>query len=160
MDFAEVVSFFRALQIERVRYVVIGGIALNLQGIVRATEDIDIFVACDEANIGALRRALFSVFADPKVEEITAGDLAGEYPAIQYAPPGGHLHIDILARLGDAFSFEDIEAEVVIVEGVEVRVATVKMLYRMKVDTVRAQDRADAERLRAFFPDKVGDGKS
>jgi hypothetical protein len=30
-------------------------------------------------------------------------------------------------------------------------VATARMLYRMKKDTVRLQDRADAERLRQHF---------
>ena len=59
--------------------------------------------------------------------------------------------IDILARLGTAFDFEGIEAENAEVEGIVVPVATPRMLYRMKKDTVRPQDRADAERLRREF---------
>ena len=35
--------------------------------------------------------------------------------------------------------------------GVPVRVATPRMLYRMKRDTVRPQDRLDAEQLRREF---------
>ena len=38
-----------------------------------------------------------------------------------------------------------------IVEGVRARVATPRMLYRMKKDTVRPQDRLDAETIRARF---------
>jgi hypothetical protein len=61
------------------------------------------------------------------------------------------FHIDILGRLGDAFGFEDIESEERLVEGLRVPVATPRMLFRMKKDTVRPQDRADAERLRRQF---------
>lgn len=34
---------FRALQKRRVRYLVVGGVAVNLYGILRATADLDIF---------------------------------------------------------------------------------------------------------------------
>ncbi|HKI85555.1 MAG TPA: hypothetical protein VKA53_02305 [Thermoanaerobaculia bacterium] len=37
------------------------------------------------------------------------------------------------------------------IEGVQVPVATADMIYRMKRDTVRLQDRADAERPREHF---------
>jgi hypothetical protein len=36
-------------------------------------------------------------------------------------------------------------------EGIQVRVVTPRMLYRMKRDTVRPRDRSDAERLREHF---------
>jgi hypothetical protein len=56
--------------------------------------------------------------------------------------------IDFLSRLGSAFQFEDVQAETVDVEGVQVRLATPAMLYRMKKDTVRPIDRADAAALK------------
>jgi hypothetical protein len=59
--------------------------------------------------------------------------------------------IDILARLGEAFRYADLECEVLRVEGVTVRVATPRTLYRMKKDTVRPQDRLDAEVLKERF---------
>ena len=117
----------------------------------RATQDLDIFVAADEENIGQLRAALRSVFDDPEIAGISSVDLAGEYPAIQYVPPSGTFHIDILSRLGEAFRFEDIEVEERLVEGIRVPVATPRMLFLMKKDTVRPQDRADADRLRRQF---------
>ena len=39
MDEARLIDLFRALAREGVRYKVIGGIALNLHGLIRATED-------------------------------------------------------------------------------------------------------------------------
>ena len=32
---------------------------------------------------------LRSVFADPSIDEISAGDLCGDYPAVHYLPPDG-----------------------------------------------------------------------
>ncbi len=151
MDESRVLDLFRALSRERVRYKVVGGFALNLHGLVRATEDLDVFVDPAPDNIDRLKAALRSVFADPEIEQISALDLAGEYPAVRYIPPDGQFPIDILARLGTAFDFEGVEAEDTEVEGVVVPVATPRMLYRMKKDTVRLQDRADAERLRREF---------
>jgi hypothetical protein len=151
VDTETIMAVFRALAREGVRYKVVGAVALNLVGLPRATQDLDLFVAADEENVGRLRRALRSVFDDPEIEGISAADLAGEYPAIQYVPPTGRFHIDILSRLGDAFSFEDVECEERVVEGVPVLVATPRMLFRMKRDTVRPQDRADADRLRRHF---------
>ena len=98
-----------------------------------------------------LKAALRQIFDDPAIDQISAGDLAGGYPAIQYAPPGADYWIDILARLGDAFRYADLEAETLPVEGVSVRVATPRTLHRMKRDTVRPQDRLDADVLRERF---------
>ena len=151
VDTEAIIAVFRALAREGVRYKVVGAVALNLVGLPRATQDLDLFVAPDEENVGRLRAALRSVFDDPEIEGISAADLAGDYPAIQYIPPSGMFHIDILSRLGEAFGFEDIESEVRLVEGLRVPVATPRMLFRMKKDTVRPQDRADAERLRRQF---------
>jgi hypothetical protein len=103
-------------------------------------------------SIAPLQRALKALFGgDPNVDQITSGDLAGDYPAVQYTPPDGRYTISILARLGEAFHFEDLEAENIVVEGVQARVATARMLYRMKRDTIRPQDRIDAETIGQRF---------
>ncbi|MCC6335306.1 MAG: hypothetical protein IT380_15115 [Myxococcales bacterium] len=47
-----------ALVDSRVRFVVIGGVALNLQGHARMTEDFDVCYARDRDNVEALARAL------------------------------------------------------------------------------------------------------
>lgn len=78
-------------------------------------------------------------------------DLAGDYPVIQYVPPAGDISLDILARLGEAFRYEDLEAETLVIDGVKVRVATPRMLFRMKRDTIRPQDKADAVALHRRF---------
>jgi hypothetical protein len=140
-----------ALEREGVAYVVFGGVAINLQGLARATEDLDIFIRPEEANVERLKAALRSVFADPAIEEIRSEDLLGEYPAVQYVPPEEGFHLDILTRLGEAFRWEDIEHERLPFGDVTVNVATPRMLYRMKKGTVRPKDRVDAAELRRRF---------
>lgn len=58
------------------------------------------------------------------------------------------MTLDILTRLGEAFRYDEIEAEMLTVEGTPVRVATPRMLYLMKRGTVRPIDHADAIALR------------
>ena len=48
---------FAAMADEGVDYVLVGGVAVNLHGIVRATEDADLFVRPDAENVARLRRA-------------------------------------------------------------------------------------------------------
>ena len=151
MDLDLTLAVLRALNRHKVEYKVIGAVAMNLLGLARATKDLDVFVAPAADNIARLRAALQSVFNDPCIEEITSEDLLGDYPAIQYGPPSGDFHIDILTRLGDAWSYEQIEAEPREIEGTTVPVATARALYLMKRDTVRLRDRDDAQRLRARF---------
>lgn len=143
-------ALFAALQAENVDYVLVGALALDVLGIGRLTEDIDLFVRPTPGNIDRLRRALRRVWQDASIDEITAADLAGDYPAIQYVAPDG-TPIDIMSRLGVAFEFADIEATVYSYGDVDVKVATPETLYRMKRDTVRLRDKADAQVLKEKF---------
>lgn len=151
MDYDDLLKLLRALHEHRVDYVLVGGVAVNLHGIVRATEDVDLFVRPTEENIAQLRAALASLWSDDDIDEITAEDLAGQYPTIRYGPPGTDYAIDLLSRLGSAVGFDDLAWESVEVEGVPVRLATPATLYRMKRDTMRPIDRADAHALRDLF---------
>jgi hypothetical protein len=151
MTFAAAMQIFSALQRHGVAYVLVGSMAMAARGIVRATRDIDFFIDADDGNVARLKAALREVFDDPEIDGISAADLAGEYPVIQYVPPGAEYWIDFLARLGETIHFADVEAETVEIEGLSIRVATPAMLYRMKRDTVRPQDRADAQVLKERF---------
>ena len=75
----------------------------------------------------------------------------GDYPAVQYVPPEGGFHIDILTRLGEVYSFEGLVSERLDFDGLEVTVVTPRTLYEMKKGTVRPGDWGDAERLRRRF---------
>jgi hypothetical protein len=151
MDFSQAMRVLAAFARHGVDYTLVGSMAMAAQGLVRATRDMAVFVASDAANVERLKSALRELFNDPAIDEIRSTELAGDYPALQYVPPEGDFWIDILARLGEAFRFADLESEVLEVEGIRIRVATPRMLYRMKKGTVRPQDRVDAEMLKQRF---------
>jgi len=151
LDYEKAKQILAAFEREGVRYVVFGAVALNFHGLARFTEDLDLFIAPERENIERMKRALRSVFDDPEIEQIQSSDLLGEYPAVQYIPPEGTFHIDLLTRLGEAFSFEDLEVIRMPFEDLTVSVVSPRTLYRMKRDTVRLKDRADAELLRERF---------
>jgi hypothetical protein len=151
MDFDLLKRVFAALETRGVRYAIFGAVALNLHGLARATEDVDVFVAPEAGNIERMKLALGEVFGDPETDNITARDLLGDYPAVQYNPPGGAFHIDILTRLGEAFTFSDLELERVPYEDLTVTVVSPRTLYKMKKDTARPQDRVDADLVRRRF---------
>jgi len=151
MNADRVRELLAAFAAEKVEYVICGGVALNQLGLARATEDLDLFIAPRAENVERLKAALDSVFHDPCIAEIRADDLLGDYPAVQYVPPEGDFHVDIFTRQGEAFTFADLVAQRVLFEGVEVVITTPETLYRMKRDTVRLKDRADADALRRRF---------
>ncbi len=143
-------AVFRALGEQRVEYAVFGAVALGLHGLARATADLDLFIKADPENVERLKHALRSVFQDPSIDEISAEDLCGGYPAVRYLPPDG-FGFDILTRLGTAFTYEDLEIEERSYDGVSVRVVTPRTLWRMKKDTARPSDRFDAQVLAERF---------
>jgi hypothetical protein len=143
-------DLLRALNAEEVQYVLFGGQAVNLHGILRFTDDIDLFVSAAPENVERLRRALRRVWTDPAIDDIRAEDLAGEYAVVRYGTPDD-FYIDLVSRLGTAYAFADLEAEWIERGGVRAHVATPQMLYRMKKSTVRPLDRADAVDLKEKF---------
>lgn len=151
MDYEIATRVLRALEEEHVEYALFGGAALNLHGIARFTEDMDIFVAPRPENIERVKKALRSIFDDPEIDAIDSAELCGEYPAVQYVPPEGSFHFDLLTRIGNAFAFEDLEVIRLPLDDFHVSVVSPRTLYEMKRDTVRLKDRADAQLLRERF---------
>lgn len=152
VDREEILRVLRAFETAGLEYVLIGATAMGFHGVVRATEDLDLFIKATAENVERLRTALRASYdGDPSIDDISSADLLGEYPAVRYYPPSGDLYFDILTRLGEAASFETIEAETKVVDGTHVSVATPAALYRMKKGTVRPKDHQDAAALRERF---------
>jgi hypothetical protein len=152
MDRDEIMRALRAFEAAGLEYVLIGAAAMGFHGLVRTTEDLDLFIRATPENVEKLRTALRAAYKqDPNINEISSADLLGEYPAVRYVPPTGDLYFDVMTRLGEVASFETVDAEIKEVDGTQVRVATPAALYRLKKGTVRAQDHVDAAALRERF---------
>jgi hypothetical protein len=94
VELDEAMTILSAFEREQVAYVLVGSMGMAVHGLVRATRGIDVFVDPSPANVDRLRRALHGVYADASIDEITADDLAGGYPAVQYVPPEGDFWIE------------------------------------------------------------------
>lgn len=150
--FDKFLKIIDALEKEKVDYILIGGFAMVLYGMPRATQDIDIFIRCREENIERLQRALYSVFTNKNVFEITFSELQN-YPVIRYGAEEGY-YVDILANIGTAFSFEDLMFEELNVEGHKIKIASVESLYKLKENTLRAIDKSDLLFLKQIMKNK------
>lgn len=148
--FEKLRDLVHALNEEGVGYFLFGGQAVNLHGIPRFTEDIDLFIDPTAANVERLRRALRRVWHDPAIDEIRVEDLAGEYAVVRYGTPDDFV-VDLVSRIGEMVRYEDVEIETLMLDGVPACVATPRALYRMKKDTVCPIDRADAADLKLKF---------
>ena len=158
MDRDELLSLLRAFEAEGLEYVLIGATAMGFHGLVRATEDVDLIVRATPENLARLRRALGRAYPDdPNIDQIRDADLLGEYPSVRYYPPSGDLFLDVMTRLGEAASYDTVEAEIKEVDGIHVRVAAPAALFRLKRDTPRPLDRQDAAALARRFHLKEGE---
>lgn len=141
-QFKEFLEVFKALDQQKVDYVLIGGVAVILHGMERLTRDIDIIVKMSPENIQKLRKALQMVFEDDAIEEITHPELY-KFPVIRYGTPN-EFYIDIMARVGELANFEDLEYITIEYQGVKIRIAKPESLFKLKKDSIRDKDRIDA----------------
>jgi hypothetical protein len=96
-----------------------------------------------------LRDALDSIYHDVSINEITEQELKS-YSVIRYGTPDG-FYMDVIASLGDAFSFNDLEFEIIEYPGQKIKVATPESLFKLKRDTLREKDRSDAYFLKELI---------
>jgi hypothetical protein len=135
-----------------VNYVLIGGIAINIYGFQRGTQDIDIFVQLEEGNIENLRSALKSLYKDDSINEITVAELE-KYAVIRYGTEN-NFFIDIISKIGELFSFSDLEYKELEWEGHKIKIATEETLLRMKSNSYREIDAADVIFLKKIIENK------
>lgn len=139
---SRLVAVCRLLNEGGVRYVIVGGFALALHGVVRATKDVDVLI---DPTIDNARRALEAL------RGLTYGIAAELDPAEVAARPitiiGDDPRVDLLT-LAWSVRYADAEPRMlrVRIEDVEIPYADLDTLIRSK-QTGRLQDRADVETL-------------
>ncbi len=155
-QFKEFLEVFKALYQKKVDYVLIGGVAVILHGMERLTRDIDIIVNMTPENINKLRKALQMVFEDNAIKEITLSELT-KFPVIRYGTPNG-FYIDIMARVGELATFEDLKYETIDYQGIKIKIAKPESLFELKKDSIRDKDRIDTIFLKKLIEAKLLDG--
>lgn len=151
-QFQDFIKVLGAFEKENLDYVLIGGVAIVFHGFERLTRDMDIFIKMSPKNIDNLKKALRSIFNDSSIEEITFSELE-KYPVIRYGTPN-NFYIDIIGKLGEAASYEDIACETIDFKGIKIKVATPEALYKLKKHTHRDKDKADILFLKELIKNK------
>lgn len=158
---------FVALSQRGGRYVVVGGVAVVLHGHVRLTADLDLVVDLDPEAARQTMEALGSLglvprapvpavqFADPSHRQEWARS-KGMTVFSLYDPTNPLLTVDLFVE--SPLPFEELwgRAEVMTLGGVEVRVAAIADLVRMKEAVARPRDLEDVERLREIERERAG----
>lgn len=149
---------FRQLNKKKVRYVVVGGVAVNLYGVPRVTADLDLLMDLDRSNLLKLVNALEELGYRPRAP-VVARELADPEKREMwqkeknmmvfsfYHPRLPYQQVDIF--LDNPMDFEKAEAEkrTVTAKGIKIPLLSINHLIRMKKSVGRKQDLADAEAL-------------
>ena len=143
---------FAQLAGEAVEYVAVGAFALIAHGVIRATNDVDIIPATDEANLARLAGAIQALAGAPRGEPGTpvTGHLLSRDANMRFDTDAGQL--DVLCAEQYRHLYPDLRArsETAEVEGVEIRVVSRNDLIRLKAGTGRDRDILDIGDLLAL----------
>lgn len=147
-------DLFRELQKHDVQYVVVGGIAINLHGVERATMDVDLVLAMNEANLQRFLRVATELELKPslpvKIESLCDAAQLDKWvkekhmiafclrPSSKTAPS-----VDIIVR--PTVSFESMYQNRVEkdIGGVRFKLVSVDDLIALKTGTGRTKDASD-----------------
>lgn len=160
---------FAALEAARVRYLVVGGVAVVLHGHPRLTADLDLVLALDAENIRAASEALASLgyrprapvsleaFADAEMRRVWIEEKG--LTVLSLASPELPLtEIDLFAA--EPFPFEPAYLRALRVEigSTNVTAANLDDLIALKRLAARPKDLADVEALEAIRREPEGRG--
>ena len=143
------ISLLAAFAAAKVDYAVVGGVAVNAHGYVRATHDLDIFIRPTEENARAAFSALLALGVP--LEGLEPADLLDDEENLRFGPEEDH--IDILASIGE-MGFDQVWRNRVetVVDGLPVSFISKSDLMENKRQVGRLRDLADVEEL-ARIPD-------
>jgi predicted nucleotidyltransferase len=134
----------RSLDAHHAQYVIMGGTACNLHGLIRATKDIDVLVPKDVENAEAVLKALAEIQTFGMAKELDPEQVATRPITVI----GDIPRVDILTVAWKVKFDEAIKtAEHVKIDGVKVVYAGIDSLIKSK-RTDRLQDLADIEKLK------------
>ena len=130
-----------------VKFMIVGGVAVALNGFVRTTEDIDILIEASAENVTRLLDKLRN-FGEGHARELSPADFSDSEGAIRIIED---FPLDVFTmmrgkRYADLVGF----TKTTRIDDVEVRYLNSEALIALKSDSQRDQDRIDVSALRAL----------
>ena len=158
---------FKALNTAGVRYVVVGGLAVAMQGHARFTADVDLVVDLEEGPAARAIEALSAMNLKPRAP-VNPLDFAskeirdswirerGMQVFCLYDPSDPIRVVDLFVSHPMPFDELWARSEEIALSGVTVRVASIPDLIRMKRESGRSEDLSDIEHLEAILRERKG----
>jgi predicted nucleotidyltransferase len=157
-------DIFRKLQEKNIRYLIIGGVAVNLHGIQRATGDVDLMLDMEKDNVLKFISIMKELGMIPKVP-VNPEDLADPKKVMQWQeeknmkvfsythPDNPYITVDIMTS--NPINFDDSyqERKTTKAWGVNISLIGKKDLIKLKEIAGREQDLADIENLEKYVRD-------
>jgi hypothetical protein len=155
-------TLFRKLQERNVDYIVVGGVALVLQGAVRMTADLDLMVALDENNLTNFVEAMNEMGFKPKAP-VPSEAIISVCNRESWIKDKGMLvfsfyHPGEMVSLVDVFVYEPIpycemreRRDYKVIDDFSIPVASIPDLIKLKQISGRPQDIEDIKALEALF---------
>lgn len=148
----EIILFFKHLNDQKVRYILVGGIAVNFHGFNRSTADIDVWLEDTINNRKAFVQSLGNYGIEGAEVFLTSPFIAG-YTEVML---DNGIHIDLMADL-QFFKKENFEAcyeiskSFGLAQHVDVPILHLNTLIEEKERSFRAKDKLDAETLKKLY---------
>lgn len=151
-------NVLRALNDTEVRYLIVGGVAMNLLGCPRFTNDIDILLALDEGNLRAMKAAMKTLGYEQRIP-LSLDELGDEKKALKlireknllaytfFNPDEPLYSIDVI--VGPSLQFDRYEANQLHVDvwGLSLPVVSIDDLIGIKKQSDREKDALDVATL-------------
>jgi len=141
-------AFLSAMQQRQVRYMLIGGLAINFHGVIRNTQDMDIWLAPTNENRDIFYKVLLDLgYTEKEIEPYQNEDFTTFFKCEIGEMP---YTIDCLTFVHPNINFDEAETTMIkhdIGGGIIINVVDHDFLRKMKILTHRPQDWADVARL-------------
>ncbi len=152
-------GIFRELNTGGIRYIVVGGMAVNLHGVPRMTYDIDLLLDLDDKNVEKFIALVAGWGFKPKVpvriEEFADPVKRRDWIANKHMkafnlvnPEWAIREIDVLIDTPVNYASAEKGKKVIVIHSVPVPIVGIGDLIRMKEHTERQQDAADIRSLK------------
>jgi hypothetical protein len=157
-------AILRTLSAHGVDFVVIGGLAVQIHGYLRSTNDLDVVVRPSTLNLSRLSEALAELEAEPRAPatiSLTDPNQLRRAPLVPTMTNAGPLDVVNIEHLAGApASYEALRDAAITVElhGSGIAVAGLSDLIRMKRAAGRQHDLADIEALTRRPDDRPDSG--
>jgi len=130
-----------------VKFIIVGGVAVALNGFVRTTEDVDILIEASADNVARMLDELRN-FGQGHARELRPADFSDsegavriieDFPLDVFTMMRGKRYVDLVGS-----------TKTTRIDDVEVRYLNAQALIALKSDSQRDQDRIDVSALRAL----------